>query len=220
MTLPAILGSALLILLLLFILLALLLLAPVDLEGRVSIGGDRPETRMRIGWLFGRLHKDVSRSDEREPSEKGEEQAPEKGKGEGEEEEDKKPKGGRSSPRIALEVLRTEGFLGNLARLLRGLFGAIQARSLKIDIKLGLPDPAETAEAVGLLWAVMIPLEALTPVRAKIEPSFSEETLAGSAEGRMRIMPIKIIPPLIVFLLSPPIWKAGWKAIRARRGKR
>ena len=218
MTLPAILGSALLILLLLFILLALLLLAPIDLEGRVSIGGDRPETRMRIGWLFGRLHKDVSRSDEREPSEKGEEQAPEKG--EGEVEEDKKPKGGRSSPRIALEVLRTEGFLGNLARLLRGLFGAIQARSLKIDIKLGLPDPAETAEAVGLLWAAMIPLEALTPVSAKIEPSFSEETLAGSAEGRMRIWPIKIIPPLIVFLLSPPIWKAGWKAIRARRGKR
>ncbi len=218
MTLSAILGLALLILLLLFILLALLLLAPIDLEGRVSIGGDRPKTRMRIGWLFGRLSKDVSRgSAEREPSEKGEEQAPRKG--EGEEEEDKKPKGGRSSPRIALEVLRTEGFLGNLARLLRGLFGAIQARSLKIDIKLGLSDPAETAEAVGLLWAILIPLEALAPLRARIVPSFSEEALEWSAEGKLRIMPYKTIPPLARFLLSPPIWRAGWKAIRAKRGK-
>jgi hypothetical protein len=215
MTLPTILGSALLILLILFILLALLLLVPIDLEGRVSRGGDRPETRMKIGWLFGRLHKDVSGADEQKPSKKGGKQAPEK-----EEEEDKEAKGGRSSSRIALEVLRTEGFLGNLAHLLRGLFGAIRVQSLKIDIKLGLSDPANTGEAVGLLWAALIPLEALAPLRARIEPSFSEEALVGSVEGRLRILPIKTVTPLIVFLLSPPALRAGWKAIRAKRGKR
>ncbi len=216
MTLPAILGSALLILLLLFILLALLLLVPIDLEGRVSRGRDQPETRMKIGWLFGHLHKDVSGGAvEREPSEKGEEQAPKK-----DEKKEKKAKGGPGSSRIALEVLRTEGFLGNLAHLLRGLFGAIRVQSLKIDIKLGLSDPADTGEAVGLLWAVLIPLEALAPLRARIEPTFSEEMLEGSAEGKLRIVPIKIIPPLIVFLLSPPALRAGWKAIRAKRGKR
>jgi hypothetical protein len=215
MTLPAILGSALLILLLLFILLALLLLVPIDLEGRVSRGGDRPETRMKIGWLFGYLHKDVSGgSVEREPSEKGEKQAPKK-----DEKKEKKAKVGPGSSRIALEVLRTEGFLGNLARLLRGLFEAIRVQSLKIDIKLGLSDPAETGEAVGLLWAVLIPLEALALLRARIEPSFSEETLEGSAEGMLRIVPIKTVPPLALFLLSPPALRAGWKAIRAKRGK-
>ncbi len=216
MTLPAILGSALLILLLLFILLALLLLVPIDLEGRVSRGGDSPETRMRIGWLFSRLHKDVSgAASEREPSEKGEERASKK-----DEKKEKKEREGPGSSRIALEVLRTEGFLGNLAHLLRDLFRAVRVQSLWIDIRLGLSDPADTAEAVGLLMAILIPLEALTPLRARIAPTFSEEMLEGSAEGMLRIWPIKTVPPLALFLLSPPTWRAGWKAIRARRGKR
>jgi hypothetical protein len=219
MSLPAILGFALLILLLLFILLDLLLLVPIDLEGRVSRGGDRPETRMKIGWLFGHLHKDVSRGAvEQEPSKEGEEQASKKDEDD-EEEEDKETEGGRSSSRIALEVLRTEGVLRKIANLLRGLFGAIRVRSLEIDIRLGLPDPADTGEAVGLLWAILIPLEAVTPVRAKIEPTFSEEMLEGSAEGKLRIWPYKTVPPLIVFLLSPPTLRAGWKAIKAKRGK-
>ncbi len=222
MTLPAILVSALLILLLLFVLLALLLLVPIDLEGRVARGGGAPETRMRIGWLFGRLHKDVFSTDaEREPSMEGEEEAPEKGEGEDEEEEDgEKAEGGLGSFRVALEVLRTEGFLGDLARLLRGLLGAIRVQLLRIDLAIGLPDPAETAEAVGLLWAILIPLEALAPLRAKIVPAFSEEKLAGSAEGMLSIVPIKIVPPIALFLLSPPTLRAGWRAIRASRGKR
>ncbi|KQC15462.1 MAG: hypothetical protein APR56_00825 [Methanosaeta sp. SDB] len=219
MTLSTILGLAILILLLLFILLGLLLLVPIDLEGRVSRGGDRPETRMEIGWLFGRLHKDVSRGAvEREPSKEGKKQAPKKD-GDDKEEEDKETKGGRSSARIALEVLRTEGFLGNLAHLLRGLFGAFKAQFLRIDLVVGLPDPSDTAEAVGLLWAVLIPLETVTPVRAKIAPSFSEETLAGSAEGKLRIWPYKTVPPLARFLLAPSTLRAGWRVVRARRGK-
>jgi len=91
---------------------------------------------------------------------------------------------------------------------------------LRIDLVIGLPDPAETGEAVGLLWAAIFPLDALIPLRATIVPSFSEEMLAGSAEGRLRIVPIKILPPLALFLLSPPALRAGVRAIRARRGKR
>jgi len=214
MTHPAILVSALLLLL---ILLALTLLVPIDLEGRFSRGEDLPETRMKIIWLFGHVHKDVfSDAVEREPSNKGEKRAPEKE----DEKDDNEAERGSSSSRIALEVLRTDGFLRNLAHLLNGLSGAVQVRSLRTDIVLGLSDPAETGEAIGLLWAVLIPLEALTPLRTRIVPTFSEEVLAGSAEGRMRIWPVKIVPPLALFLLSPPVWRAGWKATRARRGKR
>lgn len=215
-----ILGSASLILPLIFVLLALLLLAPIDLEGRVARGGSDPQTRMRIGWLFGHLHKDVfSAAAERKPSMGGEEKKNgEEGAGRDEGEE-KKPKGGLSSSSAALELLRTEGFLRNLMRLLKGLFGTVRVQFLKIEIKLGLEDPADTAEAVGLLWAVLIPLESLSPIRSRIVPSFSEEVLEGSFEGRLRIVPIKIIPPLARFLLSPPTWRAGFRAIRARRGK-
>lgn len=215
---PTILSSALLILLLLFILLALLLLVPIDLEGRITRGGDEPETRMRIVWLFGRLTKDVfSGSDEREPSKKGETPASEK-----REEGDKKEReeGVRGSFRVALEVLRTEAILGSLARLLRGLFGAIRVQFLRIDLDIGLSDPAETGEAVGLLWAALAPLEGLAPVRVRIVPSFSDERLEGSVEGKLWIVPIKIVPPLALFILSPPVWRAGWRGIRARRGKK
>ena len=250
MTHPAILGPAVLILqllLLLLVVLVLLLLVPFDLEGRVFWGEGAPQARMRIGWLFGRLHKDVISRGEREPSARGgEEAAPgkeggreegkeeereeEKRKGEKdweggkEEEEDKEAEGGSGfglgSSRIALEILRTEGFLRNLGHLLRDLFGVIQVHSLRVDLVVGLSDPAETGEAVGLLSAVLTPLEALTPLRARITPSFAEERLAGSTEGRLRIVPIKIFPPIIRFVLSPPTWRAGWRAIRAKRGKR
>jgi len=137
-----------------------------------------------------------------------------------EDEEEEKSKEGPGSSRIALEVLRTEGFLRNLAHLLRGLAGVIQVKSLWIDIKLGLSDPADTAEVVGLLWAILIPLEALTPLRARIVPDFSEEKLAASFEGKLRIWPIKIIPPIALFLLTPPTWRAGLKVIAVKRGKR
>ncbi|HPE64379.1 MAG TPA: DUF2953 domain-containing protein, partial [Methanothrix sp.] len=133
---------------------------------------------------------------------------------------DKEAEGGPSSSRIALDLLRTEGFLGNLGRLLRGLFGVIQVSSLRVDLIIGLSDPADTGEAVGLLFAVLMPLEALTPLRARVTPSFAEERFEGSAEGRLRIVPIRIFPPIIRFVLSPPTWRAGWRTIRAKRGKR
>jgi len=223
MTHPAILGPAALILqllLLLFVLLALLLLIPVDLEGRVARGGDRPETRLRIGWLFGRLQRDLFRGGEREPSKAWGKKAPpaeeEEGKEEEGEREDEGEGRGRSSPRIALELLRTRGFLRSLGDLLRGLFGAVQVQSLRIDLSVGLSDPADTAEAFGLMMAVLMPLEAVTPLRSQVAPSFSEERLAGSAEGVLRIAPIKIVPPLARFVLSPPAWRAGWRAWRGK----
>ena len=223
MTLPAILGPAALILLIIFILLALLLLVPIDLEGRVARGRGAPETWMRIGWLFGRLHKDVSIIGEREPSEKGDEQSSEKVEEEDEEEEHEEEeeeeeieaRRGRGSFRIALEVLRTGGFLESLSRLLRGLLGTLQVRNLSIDMRIGLTDPAETGEAVGLLAAALAPLEAFSPVRAKIVPNFAEEEIAGSVEGGLRIWPIKALPPIARFLLSPPAWRAGWRAASA-----
>lgn len=227
MTHPAILGPAALILqllLLLFVLLALLLLAPVDLEGRVARGGDRPEARVRVSWLFGRLQRDLFRGGEREPSKAWGEKAPpaeeEEGKEEEGEREDEGEGRGRSSPRIALELLRIRGFLRSLGDLLRGLTGAVQVQSLRIDLSVGLSDPADTAEAFGLLMAVLMPLEAVTPLRAEVAPSFAEERLVGSFEGRLRVVPIKILPPLARLLLSPPAWRAGWRAIRAKRGKR
>ncbi len=232
MTHPAILGPVALILqllLLLFVLLALLLLIPVDLEGRVARGGDRPETRLRIGWLFGRLQRDLFRGGEREPSKAWGEKAPPAEEEEDKEEEGEEDEGeredegegrGRSSPRIALELLRTRGFLRSLGDLLRGLVGAVQVQSLRIDLSVGLSDPADTAEAFGLMMAVLMPLEAVTPLRSQVAPSFSEERLAGSFEGRLRVVPIKTLPPLARFLLSPPAWRAGWRAIRAKWGKR
>lgn len=222
MTIPAILGPAALVLLLLFALPALILLVPIDLEGRASRGRGAPETRMRIGWLFGRLHKDVSIGDERQPSQKRAEQASERRgeeeKDDGEEEDEKREvRRGRGTFRIALEVLRTEGFIESLSRLLRGLLGTLQVRNLSIDMTIGLLDPAETGEAFGLISAALAPLEAFSPVRARIVPSFAGEEIAGSVEGRLRIWPIKAVPPIARFLLSSPAWRAGWRAASALR---
>lgn len=225
MTHPAIPGPAALLQILLLLLLALMVLllsVPVDLEGRISRGGGHTETWIRIGWLFGRLKRDVSGSDAEEPPDTGGEERPEEEKDEkeGKEEENRGREEERSSGqlRVALAVLRTDGFPESLVRLMRGLFGTLQVRTLSIDMRIGLSDPAETGEAVGLLAAVLMPLKALSPVRARIVPSFAGEEIAGSVEGGLRIWPIKALPPIARFLLSSPAWRAGWRAASARWG--
>ncbi len=190
------------------LLLFLLLLAPVDLEGRM-VWDNRPETRIRIGWLFGLVHKDLGGEEE-----EGEREPPE-------DDEKKKTNKNKNKKRIdgreVLQIIRIEGMPGRLEELVTGLIGALRIRFFRVHLRVGLADPADTGRLLGLLWSMIAPLEAFFPMDAKIEPNFYEEVFGAEMAGVVRVWPIRAAPPVVRFLLSRPAWKAGWVVVDMRR---
>ena len=190
------------------LLLFLLLLTPVDLEGRM-VWDERPETRIRIGWLFGLVHKDLGGEEE-----EGEREPPE-------DDEKKKTNKNKNKKRIdgreVLQIIRIEGMPGRLEELVTGLIGALRIRFFRVHLRVGLADPADTGRLLGLLWSMIAPLEAFFPMDAKIEPNFYEEVFGAEMAGVVRVWPIRAAPPVVRFLLSRPAWKAGWVVVDMRR---
>jgi len=189
------------------LLLFLLLLMPVDLEGRM-VWDERPETRIRIGWFFGLVHKDLGGEEEEK-----EREPPEDDEKKNEKNKNKK----RIDGREVLQILRIEGMPGRLEELVTGLVGALQIGFFRVHLRVGLVDPADTGRLLGLLWSMIAPLEAFFPMDVKIEPTFYEEVFGAEMAGAVRVWPFKAAPPVVRFLLSRPAWKAGWAVVDMRR---
>ena len=182
-----------------FFMTVILLCIPVDLAFSYERGEDS-RTRMRIGWLFGLIGKELG------GEKRGRERKPKK----------MKAKMGRRSFPESLAVLRARGFAGRLFLLARRLVRLVQVRDLDIDFHFGTGDPAET----GLLYGVIGPSVDLASsglsANIRIEPNFVEEIFEGHARAAVRVYPIKLIPPLIAFAMSP----ATFRGIRAMRRAR
>ena len=183
-----------------FFLAVLLLCIPVDLAFSYE-RGEGSRSRMRIGWLFGLIGKELG------GEKKGRERKPKK-----------KAKKGRRSFRGPLAVFSARGFSGSLLILARRLVRSVQVRDVDIELQVGTGDPAE----MGLLYGVIRPCVALAQSsfspNVRIQPNFVEEIFEGHARGTVRVYPIKLIPPLIAFALSPATFR-GLRALwRARKG--
>jgi len=184
-----------------FFLAVLLLSIPVDLAFSYE-RGEGSRSRMRIKWLFGLIGKDLG------GEKKGQEKKP----------KEIKAKKGRRSFRWPLAGFRARGFSGRLLLLARRLVRSVQVRDVDVEFQLGTGDPAET----GLLFGVIGPSVALArsvfSTNIRIEPNFVEETFEGHARGAVRVYPVKLIPPLIAFALSPATFRGIRTMRKARKG--
>ncbi len=184
-----------------FFLAMLLLSIPVDLAFSYE-KGEGSRSRMRIGWLFGLIGKELG------GEKKGREKKP----------KELKAKKGRRSFRGPLAVLRARGFSGRLLLLARRLLQSVQVRDVDVEFQVGTGDPAE----MGLLYGVIGPSVALArssfSPNIRIEPNFVEETFEGHARGAVRVYPIRLIPPLVAFALSPATFRGVRALRRARKG--
>ena len=179
-----------------FVLAGLLLCIPVDLTFTYQ-RGESSRSRMRIGWLFGLIGKELGgekQSGERKPKKM-------------------KAKTRRRSFPESLAVLRARGFAGRLFLLARRLVRSVQVRDLDIDFQLGTGDPAETGLLCGAMASSVALVQPGFSPNIRIEPNFVEETYEGHASGVVRAYPIKLIPPLLAFALSP----ATFRGVRAMR---
>ena len=171
-------------------------------------GLERFNGQIAVRWLFGmvRFRVQVPR-----PGQRGDSQsAREPGK------ERRKSTRGRRRLNV-LGALRQAAFRRRVYRFLEDLFSALHLRELRLHMRLGLGDPADT----GRLWALVGPLNGaaqnLRSAEVRIEPVFTDPVLEFQTDGRLLLVPLRILAVAIGFALSPASLRA-WRTLHARHG--
>lgn len=167
------------------LLLILMLSIPVELVFDLEVSGEA-KSRVRVGWLFGLVSKEIRRR-KRKPKRKK-----------------------KRSLKPFLSLLRTRGLPGNLLKLARKILSRVKVRQLDADLRIGLDDPVDTGMLCAIMWPAIASLSSSGPVKVRIEPSFAEPALEASVHGRIRFFPIEMVGSLLCFVLSP----AGLRAAR------
>lgn len=158
------------------------LAVPVDLMARLDLG-ERTRCSIRIGWLFGlvRLQHDIG--------------AQKPGKS-------KKPKvltKKRGARTPSLTVIR-RGF-----RLLGELLGKVRIHHAELDLSVGTNDPAMTGELVGFAAPMVALANALPRTRVTLTPDFAIPMIEGIGKGEIRLVPIRLVQPIVGFALSSEV---------------
>jgi hypothetical protein len=185
-----------------FLLVVIALLAiPVTLSYQVS-WRRAFEGHVTLKWLFGLVRIELSSIESKTLALEPEKIAQRKRK--------QAPSGKKSSP---VAAFWRKSFRQRVFRFIRDLWHAIQKQNMKLRLRIGLGDPAET----GQLWAIVGPvsgmLATIQEASIEIEPEFIEPVFELDSSGRIRIIPLQMIYLTIGLILSPPIWQ-GIKQMR------
>lgn len=117
----------------------------------------------------------------------------------------KKVSSGRKSNPLA--ALRKKSFRQRIFKFIRDFWHAIHKHDLRLRIRIGLGDPADT----GQLWAMVGPVSGmLTTVQEasiEIEPEFIDTIFEFDSSGNIRIIPLQLVYLTIGLFLSPSLWQ-------------
>jgi len=152
---------------------------PVDMAFDLEAHED-VKAKIRIGWLFGLVWKDIHPQKKKEPK--------------------KKKKRGMKP---LLSMLRIKGLLRGILKLVRRILSCLRVRQLEVDFRVGLDDPADTGIMCSVLWPALVPISSFGPMMFRVEPVFDEVVFEGSLRGRVRVFPIQMVGPILCFVLSP-----------------
>ncbi|UCH46502.1 MAG: DUF2953 domain-containing protein [Betaproteobacteria bacterium] len=197
--------TALLILSALFALFLLLLAVPIDLAFRIE-GVRTFQGHMSLRWLFGvvRFRIPVPDSAAQRPEAKVSQRPTKK----------RSIRKKRRKHLNFVAVLKQAEFRRRAYRFAKDLIHAVHVQRLRLLMRLGLGDPADT----GRLWALVGPLSAmaqnLQSADVRIEPEFMDSVLEVRADGQLRLVPLQFLGLAIAFLLSPTSIRA-WRTLRA-----
>ncbi len=177
-------------------LVVILLAVPVTLTYRCS-WKQTLSADLRLKWAFGLVRADVSpdlsASDPDQPTALA-------GKGTW-----WRKRAGRKSNVMA--AIRQASFRRRILRLGSDLWSAIRKKDVRLWIRAGLGDPADT----GRLWAVLGPLSGMFSrpgdISVAIEPDFLDATLEIDSSGIVRVVPLRIVIIALGLLVSPAMWR-------------
>jgi hypothetical protein len=184
-------------------LLALILLvlsAPLDLTFHLDIHG-RTKFSLKLVWLFGLVGKELKRRKKKAKPKKAEEKV--------------------EGARKALKILRTKGLPKQIKVLVTDVFNSLNIKQLRVNFIIGFDNPADT----GLLFAAIRPTFVFfsPPDRysINIRPSFEDEAiLEGYMQVVVRLLPIRLVIPLVKFVFSVPTLKFIKTAVSAKWKKK
>lgn len=188
---------------------ALVLSVPVDLGARVEVHG-RPTAQFRVQWLFGRVSKTLRTGE-------GGAKPPKAAVARKTRRGGRARRSGRAIGRLGWDIVHVPGLLRSVARTLGRLIRCIQVRSLAVDFRADLGDPADTAMVVGVVSQAVMFADLWSPYSFRLMPAFEGEPLLdGEAELAVRVRPVSMIPPLFGFIFSSSTLKALVLVIRSR----
>ncbi len=114
-------------------------------------------------------------------------------------------------------AIRQTRFRRRVLRFVGDVWTAIRKHDMRLRMRIGLGDPADT----GRLWAAVGPvsgmLASVRSVAIEVEPEFNDETLELLGRGRIRIVPLELLYLAVGLCLSPSIWR-GVRAMRTSAG--
>jgi len=178
----------------------LLLALPIDVAFRVE-GIETFNGQIAICWMFGLVRFRV-----RIPGVSKSPRAPKATK--------VRVKPDKRSGRLnVLALLRQAAFRQRVYRLVADLAGAAHLRQLRLRMRLGLGDPADT----GRLWALVGPLNVvaqnLRNADVQIEAEYLDPVFEFQARGRLLLVPLQFLILAIGFALSPASIRA-WRTLK------
>jgi hypothetical protein len=104
--------------------------------------------------------------------------------------------------------------LGHLAELVRRLVAQTHVRSLAVNARLGLDEPADTGMLYGALAPLFVWLHARCCRACAFEPEFTRECLEVSASGRLTLVPARYLLVMGRFLVDPRTWRIAFDLTR------
>ncbi|MDX1813007.1 MAG: DUF2953 domain-containing protein, partial [Gammaproteobacteria bacterium] len=116
-------------------------------------------------------------------------------------------------PARFFRLLKQSAFRSRLFKFIKDVLRATHLHDLKLRIRIGLGDPADTGQA----WAFFGPLAAMAAnvrkAEVRIEPEFMDSVFEIYSYGRFHLVPFEFIALTIAFALSPPSLRA-WRSMR------
>ena len=166
---------------------------PFEIHSHIEVY-EKPKFRIRLTWLFGLLKKDIRAK--KKPAKKKEKE---------------KPGEGRKWLWAAFRIIRTKGMLKELRRLVKRILNSLKIRELRVNFKVGLDDPADTAFLVGIINFSRVFWKPSFPHEIDIQADYEGQVfLEGYTHLTVRVLPIQIVVSLLRFLFS-------WSSIKAMR---
>jgi hypothetical protein len=189
---------ALIVLAILVLLVVLALSVPLSFIFQLEVYGNF-NLNLKLNWLFGLVDRELPTT------------SPGKNLGK------------RFKRRIGLrtlwELLQTKGLFMKLKEWLKETVRCLRLKELRGDFIIGLDDPEDT----GLLFSFIYPLTPfLEDSRLRdiqLQPSFKDEAICeGYLRGKVRVIPIQLVPPFLKLFFSLPTLRA-LKTLASGRGK-
>ena len=177
-------------------LIVILLAMPVTLTYQLS-WKDTLSAKLRLNWAFGLVRADVSP----DLAKRGNDKAGASRK--------KAARRGRSTAgkRKFMAAIRQASFRRRILRFVSDMWRAIHKKNVRLLVRLGLGDPADT----GQLWAILGPLSGmlarLRDIRITLTPDFLDATLEVDSSGTLRIVPLRMVIIVLGLLFSPAVWR-------------